>query len=110
MNTKLNIGGTAAAAGWTVLNIQPGPQVDVVGDGVDLARFAAGSVEEIYASHVLEGLGAWGTHLAFLSPGRLRCFGRLEDIPELAGDVTLHELVEHWMREDRRGRAGAAAI
>lgn len=81
----------------------------------DLLRYLRAESEQravtiVYASHVLEGLGAWGTHLAFLSPGRLRCFGRLEDIPELAGDVTLHELVEHWMREDRRGRAGAAAI
>jgi CCR4-NOT complex subunit CAF16 len=79
----------------------------------DLLRYLRAESEQrgvttVYASHVLEGLAAWGTHMAFLSPGRLRRFGRLEDIPELSGDVTLAELVEHWMREDRR--AGAAAI
>ena len=57
MAVKLNIGGTAAAAGWTILNIQPGAHVDVVGDGVDLRRFADGSVDELYASHMLEHLG-----------------------------------------------------
>jgi len=62
----------------------------------------------VYASHVLEGLRAWGTHLAFLSPGRLRCFARLDDVKDLqapaaAGDSTsaLHRLCEAWMREDR---------
>jgi predicted SAM-dependent methyltransferase len=54
---KLQIGGTAPAPGWTILNIQPGPHVDVVGDCVDLGRFASGSVSEIYTSHVLEHLG-----------------------------------------------------
>jgi CCR4-NOT complex subunit CAF16 len=58
-------------------------------------------VTTVYASHVLEGLGAWATHLAFLSPGRLRCFARLSDIAELAGDVSIHELAGRWMREDR---------
>jgi CCR4-NOT complex subunit CAF16 len=72
----------------------------------DLLRYLRAETEErgvtvVYASHVLEGLGAWGTHLVFLSPGRLRCFARIEQIPELAGDVSLHELVEHWMRQDR---------
>jgi predicted SAM-dependent methyltransferase len=54
---KLHIGGNSPAAGWTILNIQPGPHVDMVGDCVDLDGVAAGSVSEIYASHVLEHLG-----------------------------------------------------
>jgi CCR4-NOT complex subunit CAF16 len=82
----------------------------------DLLRYLRAETEQrgvtvVYASHVLEGLGAWGTHLAFLSPGRLRCFARIEQLPELAGDVSLHELVEHWMREDRSaGRDRAPRI
>ena len=63
----------------------------------------------IYASHVLDGLGAFATHLLFLSPGRVRCFGRCQDIPELAelagervGPASpLHRLCERWMAEDR---------
>jgi CCR4-NOT complex subunit CAF16 len=60
----------------------------------------------IYASHVLDGLGPFATHLLFLSPGRLRCFARCQDIPELAsGDTSaLHQLCERWMGEDRQGR------
>src|SRR6185436_2340166 len=54
---RLHIGGTQQKAGWKILNAQPGPGVDYVGDCVDLGRFADESVEEIYASHVLEHLG-----------------------------------------------------
>ncbi|HXI56377.1 MAG TPA: AAA family ATPase, partial [Polyangia bacterium] len=87
----------------------------------DLLRFLREESEQravtiIYASHVLEGLAAWGTHLAFLSPGRLRRFGALADVDELrsaaggpaaavvapGGPSPLHQLCERWMREDRR--------
>ena len=54
---RLNIGGNEALAGWQVFNLQPGPGVDHVGDCSDLSRFADESVDEIYASHVLEHLG-----------------------------------------------------
>ncbi len=54
---RLHIGGVVAAPGWTVLNAQPGPAVDHVGPCTDLGRFADGSVDEIYASHVYEHLG-----------------------------------------------------
>jgi predicted SAM-dependent methyltransferase len=53
---RLHIGGQVTKPGWKILNINPGPGVDYVGDCVDLGRFASGSVEEIYASHVLEHL------------------------------------------------------
>ncbi|HVR64289.1 MAG TPA: ATP-binding cassette domain-containing protein [Polyangia bacterium] len=87
----------------------------------DLLRFLREESEEravtiVYASHVLEGLGSWGTHLAFLSPGRLRRFAHLSEIAEIteiaergaAGGAPrpgspspLHELCEQWMRADR---------
>jgi CCR4-NOT complex subunit CAF16 len=88
----------------------------------DLLRFLREESEQravtiIYASHVLEGLAAWATHLAFLSPGRLRRFGALADVDELkaggaaaatgaasGGPSPLHQLCERWMREDRRSR------
>ena len=54
---RLHIGGETAKDGWKILNIQPGEYVDFVADCTDLSQFAAGSVAEIYASHVLEHLG-----------------------------------------------------
>ena len=83
----------------------------------DLLRFlreesAVRGVTVVYASHVLEGLQEFGTHLAFLSPGRLRCLAPLGELPELreiarrpapaCAVSALHELSERWMREDRR--------
>lgn len=54
---RLHIGGTQAKPGWRILNVQPGSEVDYLGDCSDLIRFADNSVDEIYASHVLEHLG-----------------------------------------------------
>lgn len=54
---RLHIGGREAKPGWKILNIQPGPNVDFVGDCTSLAQFADDSVAEVYASHVLEHLG-----------------------------------------------------
>lgn len=54
---RLNIGGTSAKPGWQILNIVAGPAVDHVGDCTDLSRFDTGSVDEVYASHILEHLG-----------------------------------------------------
>lgn len=51
---RLHIGGKKALPGWKILNIQPGPFVDHVGDIRDLSQFADGAVSSIYASHVLE--------------------------------------------------------
>lgn len=54
MSRRLHIGGREKRPGWEILNILPGPDVDHVGDAVDLSRFADGSFEAVYASHVLE--------------------------------------------------------
>ena len=53
---KLHIGGRTPKEGWKILNIQPGPGVDFVGDCMDLSRFGDQSIAEIYLSHVLEHL------------------------------------------------------
>jgi CCR4-NOT complex subunit CAF16 len=61
----------------------------------------------LYATHVLDGLVAWNadaaddwaTHLAFLSPGRMRLWGPMQAAKSLA--PSLHALCERWMREDR---------
>lgn len=54
---RLHVGGEQVKAGWKILNVRVGEGVDYVGDCCDLGRFEDGSVEEIYASHVLEHLG-----------------------------------------------------
>jgi predicted SAM-dependent methyltransferase len=54
---RLHIGGQEARAGWKIFNVQPGPGVDYTGDCSDLSAFADASVDDIYASHVLEHLG-----------------------------------------------------
>ena len=51
---KLNIGGDSVKEGWKILNIQNKPGVDFVGDISNLDQFKDGSVDEIYASHVIE--------------------------------------------------------
>jgi predicted SAM-dependent methyltransferase len=50
----LHIGGQERKDGWQILNVQPGPHVDFVGDLRDLSQFADASIENVYASHVLE--------------------------------------------------------
>jgi predicted SAM-dependent methyltransferase len=53
-DVKLHIGGTQRKEGWKILNILPGPDVDIVGTCTDLSMFADASVDQVYASHVLE--------------------------------------------------------
>lgn len=54
---KLHIGGKEAKPGWKILNIVDGPNVDFLGDCVDLSQFEDNSIDAIYASHVFEHLG-----------------------------------------------------
>ena len=60
MARKLHIGGQHKAAGWEILNIQPAPYVDHVGNAANLSQFADATFSEVYASHVLEHLDFTG--------------------------------------------------
>ena len=51
---KLHIGGWVRTSGWEVIDANPGPNVDHVGDAGDLSRFDTATFTDIYASHVLE--------------------------------------------------------
>ena len=51
---KLHIGGKEKKEGWKILNIQKNEGVDYVGDISDLSQFQDNSIDEIYASHVVE--------------------------------------------------------
>ncbi|MCY7275607.1 MAG: methyltransferase domain-containing protein [Phormidesmis sp. CAN_BIN44] len=51
---KLHLGGKESHSDWKILDIEPRPEVDFIGDAADLSQFADGSVNAIYASHILE--------------------------------------------------------
>jgi predicted SAM-dependent methyltransferase len=51
---KLHIGGKVRASGWEVIDANPGPCVDHVGNAGDLSRFETATFTDVYASHVLE--------------------------------------------------------
>ena len=56
MTRKLHIGGKIKVEGWEIINANPAPEVDHVGNANDLSRFPDAVFAEVYASHVLEHL------------------------------------------------------
>ena len=54
MSRKLHIGGQVKAAGWEILDANPGPIVDHVANARDLSFFPDQTFERIYAAHVVE--------------------------------------------------------
>jgi CCR4-NOT complex subunit CAF16 len=78
----------------------------------DLLSFLRQDGEErgttvLYATHVLDGLHDWATHLAYLRDGKIARFALLDEIPELvalreAGAASpLLRLCEGWLRAER---------
>src|SRR5271156_6793088 len=67
MSRKLHIGGQVKAAGWEVLDANPGPIVDHVANARDLSFFPDQTFERIYASHVVEHFDYNGELLATLT-------------------------------------------
>jgi predicted SAM-dependent methyltransferase len=53
-NIKLHIGGTEVKQGWTILDIESRPEVDIISDASKLDNISDESISVIYASHVLE--------------------------------------------------------
>jgi CCR4-NOT complex subunit CAF16 len=82
----------------------------------DLLRFLGQESQDrqvttIYATHVLDGLQDWATHLMFLDRSGLRRFAEIDAVPELqesgapaVATSRLHKLCERWMAEDRPAR------
>jgi CCR4-NOT complex subunit CAF16 len=62
-----------------------------------------------YATHILDGLEQWATHLAYLAGGGIRRMSRLDAIAELQelqqarAAAPLLRLVDRWLRAERRG-------
>lgn len=54
---RVHLGGQQVKAGWEIVDAVPNPHVDHVGSCVSLPWYATGTVDEVYASHVLEHLG-----------------------------------------------------
>ena len=54
---QLHLGGWEVREGWTIVNVEDRPGVDVRSNCVDLSMFPDASAVEIYASHVYEHLG-----------------------------------------------------
>lgn len=58
----------------------------------------------LYATHILDGLEAWASHIAWLDDGRIRRLAPLAQIEELAELRRAHHpspllrLVTHWLR------------
>lgn len=67
MGRKLHIGGQVRAAGWEVLDANPGPIVDHVANARDLRVFSDHTFERIYASHVVEHFDYNGELVATLT-------------------------------------------
>jgi predicted SAM-dependent methyltransferase len=88
---KLHIGGLQRLDGWEILNANSLSAVDHVCDANDLSRFLDGTLEEVYASHVVEHFDYEGAlSLALrewwrvLSPGG-KIYISVPDLDVLAG-------------------------
>jgi CCR4-NOT complex subunit CAF16 len=54
----------------------------------------------LYATHILDSLDRWATHLVYLAAGKIVVAAPLEAIPELRAETIL-AVVEAWLRRDR---------
>jgi predicted SAM-dependent methyltransferase len=68
---RLHLGGELVRPGWTIVNAQPAPGVDVVASITDLSMFADSSAAAIYASHVYEHLSNREVAVALLEAHRV---------------------------------------
>jgi CCR4-NOT complex subunit CAF16 len=84
--------------------------LDVIARGDLLAFLRAQDTTILYATHILEGLEDWATHLAYLHDGRIAVMSRLDEIDEYRAlkaqraTTPLLRLVDGWLRRDRKTR------
>lgn len=82
--------------------------LDVIARGDLLAFLRAQPTTILYATHILEGLDDWATHLAYLHDGRIALMQPCDAVAELAAlrargvTTPLLRLVDGWLRRDRR--------
>ncbi|KAL1959992.1 hypothetical protein VTO42DRAFT_660 [Malbranchea cinnamomea] len=62
----------------------------------------------VYATHILDNLAQWPTHLVHMHMGRVRDWGRMEKFlvaqPRVSENSQLGELVLTWLRQDLKDR------
>ncbi|KAJ5302070.1 hypothetical protein N7508_006933 [Penicillium antarcticum] len=63
----------------------------------------------VYATHILDNLAQWPTHLAHMHLGKIKAFGTVESFHEQVPEWTsensrLGELVLKWLKEDMQAR------
>lgn len=101
---QIHLGGWEVKEGWTIVNVEDRPGVDVLGNCMDLSMFPDGSAVEIYASHVYEHLGYQKelptalneAHRVLMPGGRLRvAVPDLEVLCQLFLKST-HDINEHF--------------
>uniref|UniRef100_A0A1J3FNK6 ABC transporter I family member 19 n=3 Tax=Noccaea caerulescens TaxID=107243 RepID=A0A1J3FNK6_NOCCA len=56
----------------------------------------------VYATHIFDGLEAWGTHLAYIQDGELNRSLKMADIDELKTSPNLLSVVESWLRSETK--------
>ena len=82
--------------------------LDVIARGDLLAFLRAQNTTILYATHILEGLEDWATHLAYLADGKIAVMSPLDALEEYRALKTqrtttpLLRLVDGWLRRDRR--------
>ncbi|KAI9793619.1 MAG: CCR4-NOT regulatory complex component [Piccolia ochrophora] len=97
---------------WRVLLLD---EITVDLDLLSRARFLAWLKREteiractvVYATHVLDQLGEWPTHLVHMAEGRVKEWGpvkRFEFSPSEKGNSALGELVLKWLEDDLEER------
>jgi CCR4-NOT complex subunit CAF16 len=70
----------------------------------DLLEFLQAEAEQrgatlVYATHILDGMAEWATHLLFLRQGRVERHQPIAEVPELRGK-SLFRAVEGWLRAE----------
>jgi CCR4-NOT complex subunit CAF16 len=64
----------------------------------------------VYATHILDNLASWPTHLAHMSQGKVKKWGGVEKFRDEAGDAgsggnsQLGDIVLKWLKEDLKER------
>jgi len=81
--------------------------LDVIARGDLLAFLRAQDTTILYATHILEGLEDWATHLAYLAGGKITVMSPLDALDEYRALKAQHtttpllRLVDRWLRRDR---------
>ena len=97
---KLHIGGEEEKDGWTIFNTQKKTESNIIGDICDLSQFKDDSIEEVYASHVLEHVRQIDVENVLKGIQRiLKKNGKLYiSVPDL--DILCHTMLSPYFSKD----------